>query len=358
MIVPVVLLMVGLAVLVAGGEALVRGGGRLGRALGLSPLVVGLTIVAFATSAPELAVSVDATLSGSAGLAVGNVVGSNITNILLVLGVAALLLPVAVRSQMLRRDVPVMVGLSILLLALSMSGTISRFEGAALVTLLVVYLAWSVTVARRSNGEAVGPSAATDPPRVRPVDLALVAVGIGLLVLGARLLVTGAVEIAAAVGLSDLVIGLTVISIGTSLPEVATSVIAALRGERELAVGNVVGSNIFNVGAVMGVTAIVSPTGVPVADAAIRFDVPVMVAAAIVLLPVIYTRSTIERWEAALFLAYYVVYVAYLLLEAGDHDSLPAFSAALLWFVLPLTALALAVLVMHEVRRRRRAERD
>ena len=358
MIVPVVLLMVGLAVLVAGGEALVRGGGRLGRALGLSPLVVGLTIVAFATSAPELAVSVDATLSGSAGLAVGNVVGSNITNILLVLGVAALILPVAVRSRMLRLDVPVMVGLSILLLALSMSGTISRFEGAALVTLLVVYLAWSVTVARRSNGEAVGPSAATDPARVRPVDLALVAVGIGLLVLGARLLVTGAVEIAAAVGLSDLVIGLTVISIGTSLPEVATSVIAALRGERELAVGNVVGSNIFNVGAVMGVTAIVSPTGVPVADAAIRFDVPVMVAAAIVLLPVIYTRSTIARWEAALFLAYYVVYVAYLLLEAGDHDSLPAFSAALLWFVLPLTALALAVLVMHEVRRRRRAERD
>ena len=172
------------------------------------------------------------------------------------------------------------------------------------------------------------------------------------------LLVIGAVEIAAAVGLSDLVIGLTVISIGTSLPEVTTSVIAALRGERELAVGNVVGSNIFNVGAVMGVTAIVSPTGVPVADAAIRFDLPVMVAAAIVLLPVIYTRSTIARWEAALFLAYYVAYVAYLLLEAGDHDSLPAFSAALLWFVLPLTALALAVLVMHEVRRRRRAERD
>jgi cation:H+ antiporter len=153
-IVPVVLLMVGLAVLVAGGEALVRGGGRLGRALGLSPLVVGLTIVAFATSAPELAVSVDATLSGSAGLAVGNVVGSNITNILLVLGVAALLLPVAVRSQMLRRDVPVMVGLSILLLALSMSGTISRFEGAALVTLLVVYLAWSVTVARTAKPSA------------------------------------------------------------------------------------------------------------------------------------------------------------------------------------------------------------
>ena len=267
-------------------------------------------MVAFATSAPELAVSTDAALSGAPGLAVGNVVGSNITNVLLVLGLAALVLPVCVRAQLLTTDVPVMIAASVLLLLLlALDGTVSRLDGVVLVVALVVYVALSVRQARRIGAGTGEPTMHSRPL----VDMARVVVGVGLLVLGARLLVSAATTIAEAAGISDLVIGLTVVAIGTSLPEVATSVIAALRGERELAVGNVVGSSIFNVGAVMGIAAAVAPGGVPVDPAAIRFDIPVMVVVAVVLLPVIFTHGEIARWEAVTFLAYYAAYVTYLL---------------------------------------------
>ena len=350
----VLVLVVGLGVLVAGGELLVRGGSGLGRSLGLSPLLVGLTVVAFATSAPELAVSTDAALSGAPGLAVGNVVGSNITNVLLVLGLAALVLPVGVRAQLVRTDVPVMIGASVLLLVLALDGTVSRLDGVLLVVALVVYVVASV---RKTLGRtADAPATDEAEQRSRPlVDVALVAVGVALLVLGARLLVTSATTIAEAAGVSDLVIGLTVVAIGTSLPEAATSVIAAVRGERELAIGNVVGSNIFNVGAVMGISASVAEGGVPVDAAAVRFDIPVMVVVAVALLPVVFTHREIARWEAAVFLAYYAAYVTYLLLDAEDHDALPAFSGALVWFLLPLTAATLVVLSSNEVRRRQEA---
>ena len=262
MILTIAVLVLGLILLVAGGEVLVRGGSGLGRALGLSPLVVGLTVVAFATSAPELAVSVDATFSGAPGLAVGNVVGSNISNILLVLGLAALVLPVAVRSQLLRIDVPVMIIFSVLALVLALNGLVGRVEGVLLLALLVVYLGWSIRSARRATTREV-PTGVEAVTRAHPVrDVVLVVAGIALLVLGARFLVDAATQIAQAAGLSDLVIGLTIVSIGTSLPEVATSLIAAMRGQRELAIGNVVGSNIFNIGAVLGITALIAPDGV------------------------------------------------------------------------------------------------
>jgi len=353
-------LAVGLVLLVAGGELLVRGGSGLGRALGLSPLIVGLTIVAAATSAPELAVSLDATLSGAPGLAVGNVVGSNIVNILLVLGLAAVVLPMTVRTQLVRTDVPVMVALSVLLLVLALNGSVGRLEGGLLVALFVAYVAWTVVVGRRAGVDDPSPQAAP-PAAPRPVvDVVLVVVGVALLVLGARLLVTAATDVAAAFGVSDLVIGLTVVAVGTSLPELATSVIAAVRGEREMAIGNVVGSNIFNITAVMGLTAAIAPGGVPVQAAVLRFDLPVMVAVAVALVPVVVTGFTIARWEAGVFLAYYVAYVAYLLLAAADHDALPAYSAVMLGFVVPITVLTLAVLVAYEIglRRGRRQEDD
>jgi len=352
-------LVVGFVLLVAGGELLVRGGSGLGRSLGLSPLVVGLTVVAFATSAPELAVSLDATLSGSPGLAVGNVVGSNITNVLLVLGLSALVLPVVVRRQLVRLDVPVVIALSVLVLVLMLDGTVGRLDGVVLVALLVGYVGSTVVVGRRAGAQAVPPTAAPDEgpaPAPRPLtDVLLVVGGVVLLVLGARLLVGAATDIATSLGVSDLVIGLTVVAVGTSLPELATSVIAAVRGEQEMAIGNVVGSNVFNLTAVLGLTATIAPDGVPVDAAALRFDVPVMVVTAIALLPVVFTGLTIARWEAAVFLAFYVAYVAYLLLAAADHDAVPAFSAVMLGFVAPLTVLTLGVLVAHEVRRRRDA---
>ncbi len=349
-------LLAGFVLLVLGGELLVRGGSGLGRATGLSPLIIGLTVVAFATSAPEFAVSLDATLSGAPGLAVGNVVGSNITNVLLVLGLAALVLPVTVRTQLVRVDVPVMIALSVLVLLLVLDGMVGRLDGVLLVTSLVLYVAATVVLGRRARTDA-GPTG-TDPPVSRPlVDVLLVVVGVGLLVLGARLLVTAATDAAAAFGVSDLVVGLTVVAIGTSLPELATSVIAAVRGEQEMAIGNVVGSNVFNLAAVLGLTAMIAPDGVPVDPAALRFDVPVMVAVAVALAPVVFTGFTIARWEAAVFLGYYVAYVAYLLLAAADHDALPTFSAVMLGFVVPITVLTLAVLAVHEIRLHRERRR-
>jgi cation:H+ antiporter len=346
-------LIAGFVLLILGGELLVRGGSGLGRATGLSPLIIGLTVVAFATSAPELAVSLDATLSGAPGLAVGNVVGSNITNILLVLGLAAVILPVTVRTQLVRVDVPVMVALSVLMLLFVLDGSVGRVEGAVLVTLLLPYIAWTVVQGRRSQPQERSADDAL-PAASRPlVDAILVVVGVALLVLGARLLVTAATEVAAALGVSDLVIGLTVVALGTSLPELATSVIAAVRGEQEMAVGNIVGSNIFNITSVLGLTAAIAPEGVPVDPAALRFDVPVMVAVAVALLPVAFTGFTITRWEAGVFLAYFGAYITYLLLAASDHDALPAFSSVMLGFVVPITVLTLAVLTAHEVRVRR-----
>jgi cation:H+ antiporter len=386
-----VMLIVGLAMLVAGGHALVQGADGLARAIGMSPLVVGLTVVSFATSAPELAVTVDASLSGSPGLAVGNVVGSNMANILLVLGVAGLILPLAVRTPVIRRDIPVMIGLSVLLLVMSIGGRVSQLEGGLLLALLVAYVAWTIVRSREvaGAGEAGEPGTGENPesdagthdpatvtadgpvadgrddaeaarPRTTnvPVGILYVAGGVALLVIGARWLVSAASDVAVDLGVSDLVVGLTVVALGTSLPELATSVIAAIRGEIEMAVGNVVGSNIFNIGSVMAVTALVTPGGVPVEASAVRFDLPLMLAVALALLPIAFTGFVVARWEAALFTLYYVAYGAYLLLDSTAHDALPGFSVAMLGFVMPITALTLIVFATFEagVRKGRREE--
>jgi cation:H+ antiporter len=369
--VTVALLLAGFAVLVAGGEVLVRGASTIATAVGISPLFVGLTVVSFATSTPELAVTLQASAAGSPGLAVGNVVGSNVANILLVLGVAGLILPLTVHGAVVRRDVPVMIAMSVLLWLMSLDGAVSTLDGAVLVVLLVAYVALTVVRSRRGGSTPAEAAAAPEVPedaddaqagRARRllVAAAMVAVGVGMLVLGARWLVSSATEIASALGLSDTVIGLTVVAVGTSLPELATSVIAAIKGDVEVAVGNAIGSNIFNIGSVMGITAMISDGGVPVDAGAVGFDLPVMVAVAFAMLPVAFTGFTVARWEAGLFLAYYGAYIAYLLLDSAGHDALPRFSAAMLWFVLPLTALTLVLLATYElgVRRGRRLAED
>ncbi len=348
-------LLSGVGLLVLGGELLVRGGSGLARAAGISPLVVGLTVVSFATSAPELAVTLDAATSGAPELAVGNVVGSNIANILLVLGLAAIAAPLVVRSQVVRIDVPVMVGFSVAFWLLSLDGSVSTVEGGALLSALVVYTVRSVVVGRRQPPEptTTPPASARSPRAHLAIDAGSVLVGVGLLVLGANLLVTGATQVATAFGISELVIGLTVVAVGTSLPELATTVIAVRRGERDLAVGNVVGSNIFNVGSVIGLTAVISPTGIPVAEAAAAFDLPFMVAVAVALVPVVFTGLAVARWEGVVFVSYYLAYTAYLLLDASGHDALQPFSSVMLTFVVPLTVLTLLVVTVGEVSARR-----
>jgi cation:H+ antiporter len=352
--VDVLLVVGGLVVLVGGGELLVGGASGLAARLGLSPLVIGLTVVAFATSAPELAVTLDAVLGGEPDLAVGNVVGSNIANVLLILGASAIVLPLTVKAQLVRLDLPILVGVSVLLLALAADGTVTVGDGASLLVIVVGYTALALVLGRR-QADAARSGVAADQGAERPlwVQLAAVVGGVGLLVLGARMLVEGAVGIATAFGVSSLVIGLTVVAVGTSLPELATSLIAARRGERELAVGNIVGSNIFNICIVLGLAGVVAPDGVPVAPAAVALDMPLMIAASVALLPVAFTGLAIARWEGALFLSLYVAYTAYVLLAATEHDALEGFTSAMLWFTLPLVALTLVVLASFEAGRRR-----
>jgi cation:H+ antiporter len=330
-------------------------------------LVVGLTVVSFATSAPEFAVTMQAVADGSPGLAVGNVVGSNIANILLVLGVAAVIAPLAVKSPVVKRDVPVMVGISLLATVLSFNRVISQWQGALLVGILAAYVAWTVKVSRRetsANSQAEGTESSPDPLLAEVADPirrnppmvisgGLVIIGVALLVGGATLLVNGATSVARSFGLSDLVIGLTIVAVGTSLPELATSVIAAARGQRDLAVGNVVGSNIFNLGAVLGFASLITPGGISIPEAASNFDFVLMTGVAVLLLPVVYTGMAVARWEGVMFLLYYVAYTVYLLLASAEHDALQPFSTAMTLFVIPLTAMLLVILVIAERTRRR-----
>jgi cation:H+ antiporter len=339
-------LLAGLVALVAGAESLVRGASRLALRLGLTPLVVGLTVVAFGTSAPELAVVVQADVSGQPGMALGNIVGSNIFNVLVVLGASALITPLVVQRQLVRVDVPLLVGVSVVFWLMAADGFVGRLDGLLLTAGVFAYTFIAVRLGRRDMaGEATGRDAAPPDGRLRLVlYTAQMLVGLGLLVVGADWLVFGAAGIARAFNVSDAIIGLTIVAAGTSLPEVATSIVAALRGERDMAVGNVVGSGLFNLLAIGGLGALMSPTGLAVPDALTRFDLPVMVAVAAACLPIFAAGHRIGRWEGGLFLAYYAAYVAYLVMAATAHDALPAFSGVMAGFVLPLTAVTLLVL--------------
>ncbi len=347
----------GLAVLTAGAEVLVRGASRLAAAIGISPLVVGLTVVAFGTSAPELAVSVQSALRGQADIALGNVIGSNIFNILFILGLSALITPLVVAQQLIRLDVPVMIGVSVLVWALAFDGTLGRLEGIVLAAGAVGYTAFLIVGSRREHNREVQAEYAEaftgDPaPTWRRIfaDAALVAAGLVMLVLGSRWFIEGIVELSRALGVSELVIGLTVVAAGTSMPEVATSVVAAVKGERDIAVGNAVGSNIFNILSVLGVAAVVAPAGVAVAPGVVAVDMPFMVAVAIACLPIFFTGHTIARWEGAVFLAYYAAYVIYLILTATEHSAVDEFRVTMVAFVIPLTLLTIAVSTWREWR--------
>lgn len=337
----------GLVLLVAGGEFLVRGASSLAARLGLSSLVIGLTVVAFGTSAPEVAVSVGATLEGKGALAVGNVVGSNVFNVLFILGASALLAPLAVSRQLLRVDVPILVVVSALGLVMALDGRFGLADGLVMLAVFVAYVVFTVREGKRQ-------SSSDEKAEVRgsmPVAVGLVLGGLVLLVLGARFFVAGAVDLARLLGLSETVIGLTIVAAGTSLPEVATSLMAAYRGERDIAVGNVVGSNIFNLLLILGVSVMTGGGTLEVPASILRFDLPVMLAAAAALVPIALVRGHLARWEGVFFLAAYVAYVAYIVLDSTGHDALPAFSLAMLEFVLPLVVVTLGVLLVQGLRR-------
>ncbi len=349
----------GVVALVLGAEGLVRGAARLAARTGLSPVVIGLTVVAFGTSAPELAVSIGAAMTDQADIAVGNVVGSNIANVLLVLGLSAVVGgSLVVAQRIVRVDVPIVIVVSVLVLIFALDRSIGRVEGLVLVALLVAYILWTLLGARRGQTPAIDAEyvEALDHEKIRAsspwADAGFVVGGLLLLVVGAQALVSAATDIAEQLGVSQLVIGLTVVAIGTSLPELATSILAAARGERDLAVGNAVGSNLFNLLAVLGISAVVSPRSIPVLDGAITVDIPVMIAAAVACLPLFATGYVLARWEGALFLAYYAAYILWLLLDATDHGLRDNYAWAMAGFVIPLTAITFGVIGWRAFRRR------
>lgn len=346
-----VYLIAGLVLLVAGAEVLVRGAAKLAAQFGISPLVIGLTVVAFGTSAPETAVSVQAALNGSGDIAIGNVVGSNIANVLLILGVTALVAPLVVSRQLIRLDVPIMIGASLVTFGLAWDGELSRIDGALLFAAVVAYTLFLIISSRREKAAEADDEFAKEfglhepaKPHAGLINAGLVIAGLVLLVVGSNFLVEGAVALARALGLSELVIGLTVIAVGTSLPELATSIMAAFRGERDIAVGNIVGSNIFNLLAVLGLASLVSPLPIGVSSSALAFDFPVMIAVAVACLPIFFAGYCIKRWEGGLFVAYYVAYTLYLVLTSTGRPFAETFGDAMLGYALPLTAITLLVI--------------
>lgn len=343
-------LIAGLVLLVFGAEVLVRGASALALRLGISPLVVGLTVVAFGTSSPELAVSISSGLAGKADIAVGNVVGSNIFNVLVVLGLAALIAPLVVQQQLIRFDVPLVVGLSVLVLLMSLDGGISAFDGLILFSGLIAYTVFVIQQSRRESAaiqseyEAEFGQASAGFLARLPVQIACIAIGLLLLTLGSSWLVDSAVSIARVLNVSDAVIGLTIVAAGTSFPELATSLVAAWRGERDIAVGNVVGSSLFNLLGILGLAAMVTPGGLSVAPAILNVDMPVMIAVAFACLPIFALAQGISRWAGLAFLSYYVCYVIYLIFAATQHEGLHSMSHWMLSFVLPLTCVTLLVI--------------
>jgi cation:H+ antiporter len=303
-------LVVGFTLLAVGAEALVRGAVNLALRAHVSPLVVGLTIVALGTSAPELVVSLHSALQGRGDVSVGNVVGSNICNVGLILGLAALLRPLSVRVQLVRSELPVLLVVSLLLVIFLRNEAISRIEGLILVAGSALYFWTQITLARRSPLPGIDltslPAASRPPRRRLIVDLLLIGGGIAILVVGAGRFLTGAVGIARTVGVSEAVIGLTLVAVGTSLPELATSVVAALRSQGDVAIGNVIGSNILNVLVILGLTGSVAPLHSP---GIATVDLAAMCGFAILLLPLLRSGFTLSRPEGGVLLALYAAYL-------------------------------------------------
>jgi len=344
MLTEVMLFALGLVLLVGGGTSLVRGASSLAASFGIPPLVIGLTVVAYGTSAPEMAVSVASSFMGQPHMAVGNVVGSNIFNVLFILGLSAMIAPLVVTRRLVMVEVPIMVLVSAIAWGMAANGVIGQVEAAVLLLGAVSYTVFQIVEGRKQGREEDKkdnrpPATGADHMK----NIGWIVLGLVLLVGGSRFLVDSAISIARVLGVSETVISLTIVAAGTSLPEVATSVIATIRGERDIAVGNVVGSNIFNVLSVLGLSGLVSTGGLPVNPGILSFDLPVMMAVAFACLPIFFSGHLIARWEGFVFFGYYIAYTALLVMNASQHGARDEFATAMIWFVLPLTVLTIAV---------------
>lgn len=308
----------GLLLLIMGGEFLVRGASRIASVLGIPPMIIGLTVVAFGTSTPELAVSINAVLEGNSDISLSNVVGSNIFNVLFILGLSSIIAPLVIHSQIIKREVPIMIGTSVLLYLLSLGGLINWLEGLLLFSLIIAYTAWLVLESlkkRTENNQLIMESNREYQVSEKGslfFPILFVLSGLGIVMLGSDWLVSGASEMAKAFGVSDTVIGLTIVAAGTSLPEVIASVMATLKGERDIAVANVIGSNIYNILAIVGLSGLIAPTGLSVNPSMINFDYFIMIGVAFLCWPLFKTGKQLSRWEGCFLLVLYIGYTSYL----------------------------------------------
>jgi cation:H+ antiporter len=347
----ILVMLFSLILMVFGAELLVLGASRLAAMFGVSELVIGLTIVAVGTSAPELVVSIQGLLTNHSDLVVGNCIGSNIFNILFIIGLCAAIAPLVVVRQLIRLDVPIMIGGNLLFLLLSIDGKIDRFDGLILLAGFAVYYWFVVSKSLKENSSIAENNQQTSSnvgsSKLFAIlkQIVLITFGLILCIVSAGWLIDASVKLARILGVGELVIGLTVLSAGTSLPEIATSIVATVRGKRDIAIGNVIGSCIFNVLGVIGLASLIPSEGIQIAPSVLRFDLPVMIVTSLACLPIFFTDYKISRWEGLLFLFYYGAYTSYLLLEAHQHDALPMFSTVMLWFVIPLSSITLLVLI-------------
>jgi len=340
----------GLIGLIGGAEVLVRAVSKLAGYVGISKLVIGLTVVAFGTSAPELAISIQAGVSGQTDLMLGNIIGSNISNTLLILGIAALFVPLKVNASLIKSDVPVMIGITVLVYIFSLNGMITFAECLVLTFLLIIYMIFLA----RQGGKTDFAKEKKPGKKLLPslVNLVLCVAGFVLLVYGARWVISSSLIFAEMAGISELVIGLTVVAIGTSLPEIVITLVAALKGERDIAIGSVIGSNILNLLAVLGVSGLFIPGAIPVKEVLVNFDLLVLIAASILCIPIFYTGYKIVRWEGLMFLFFYFSYLFYLFLSSTDHDFLSIFTGIMVYLVFPVTILAILLITFLEWKNR------
>ncbi|WP_067105078.1 calcium/sodium antiporter [Sphingopyxis granuli] len=311
---------VGLAALIAGAELLVRGGAALAARLGISPLLIGLTVVALGTSTPELAVGIEAAIQGNGSLAIGNIAGTNTVNILLILGLSAALQPLAIQMQTLRLELPAIVIAAATLLAFAWDGTLSRLEGLVLVTMGVIFTLAVIRAARRESlkvklefAREFGPRRLANRQAV--TEMLMLAIGLVIIVVGADWLVEGAVDLARLWNVSDAFIGLTIVAIGTSAPELVTTIISTIRGERDIAIGNLIGSSVYNILVILGVTCLIPADGIDVSSHLIRIDIPVMLGVALLCIPIFVSSRKISRFEGGLFVSAYAAYLSYLIIQ-------------------------------------------
>ena len=382
------LIIVGLAGLLVGGELLVRGATVIAKSLGMSSLIIGLTVVSIGTSAPELAICLDSAFKDKPEIALGNVLGSNIANVLLILGITALVVPIAIRKKIVSREVPIMIGVSVLFSALAYDGMIGFRDGVILLVTMVGFLLFQFAMVRRekkrriseekiaaekiaaekldsehSDSDLEKSAAEIEDEKKRDrkgrsvvfemgLSIVTLSIGVALLWLGAGWMVKGASNFAESLGVSQLVIGLTIVAIGSSAPEIVTSLVAAFRGQAEMAVGNVIGSNVSNIALLMGATATVS-SGVVVPDAALQFEIPVLLASAIACLPIFASGNRISRLEAVVFLLCFIGFLGCLYIRSSTEYSLPRMSPMGWQITLPLVAVTLAIVVFRTLKRRK-----